>query len=241
MSSVTGPHLVVEGRRSGTAAAALRHGWRTAAADGVAQGRRDSNPQPPVLETGALPIAPLPSGRTCRSGRARRHPERQASRCATTGERVYASHRPGSNRSPVRSRGTNQAGSRPVRIGARIGGRDQQTTPSDPASVYRRCSPAPARRISPRIGAIAESATLAVDARAKALKAAGRPVIGFGAGEPDFPTPGYIVQAAIAACAASRRTTATPPPAGLPGAAGGHRGQDGPGLRLRGRAASRCW
>ena len=44
-------------------------------------------------------------------------------------------------------------------------------------------------RISRRVGAIAESATLAVDAKAKALKAAGRPVIGFGAGEPDFPTP----------------------------------------------------
>jgi len=55
-------------------------------------------------------------------------------------------------------------------------------------------------RISARIGAIAESATLAVDAKAKALKAAGRPVIGFGAGEPDFPTPDYIVEAAVAAC-----------------------------------------
>ena len=43
------------------------------------------------------------------------------------------------------------------------------------------------RRVSARIGGIAESATLAVDAKAKALKAAGRPVIGFGAGEPDFP------------------------------------------------------
>jgi aspartate aminotransferase len=52
-------------------------------------------------------------------------------------------------------------------------------------------------RISRRIAAIAESATLAVDAKAKALKAAGRPVIGFGAGEPDFPTPDYIVEAAI--------------------------------------------
>ena len=51
-----------------------------------------------------------------------------------------------------------------------------------------------------RIGSIAESATLAVDAKAKALKAAGRPVIGFGAGEPDFPTPDYIVEAAVAAC-----------------------------------------
>ena len=54
-------------------------------------------------------------------------------------------------------------------------------------------------RISARIGGISESATLAVDAKAKALKAAGRPVIGFGAGEPDFPTPDYIVDAAIEA------------------------------------------
>ena len=61
-------------------------------------------------------------------------------------------------------------------------------------------SPAPAHRVSHRIGAIAESATLAVDAKAKALQAAGRPVIGFGAGEPDFPTPDYIVEAAVAAC-----------------------------------------
>ena len=70
-------------------------------------------------------------------------------------------------------------------------------------------------RISKRIGAIAESATLAVDARAKALKAAGRPVIGFGAGEPDFPTPDYIVDVAAAACkiVANHRYT---PAAGLP-------------------------
>ncbi|NKX50120.1 aminotransferase class I/II-fold pyridoxal phosphate-dependent enzyme, partial [Arthrobacter deserti] len=54
-------------------------------------------------------------------------------------------------------------------------------------------------RISQRIAPIAESATLAVDAKAKALEAAGRPVIGFGAREPDFPTPGYIVEAAIEA------------------------------------------
>jgi aspartate/methionine/tyrosine aminotransferase len=70
-------------------------------------------------------------------------------------------------------------------------------------------------RISSRIAAIAESATLAVDAKAKALKAAGKPVIGFGAGEPDFPTPDYIVQAAIIAAAlpANHRYTPTP---GLP-------------------------
>jgi len=57
-----------------------------------------------------------------------------------------------------------------------------------------------APRISSRIASISESATLAVDAKAKALKAAGRDVIGFGAGEPDFPTPEPIVEAAIAAC-----------------------------------------
>ena len=57
------------------------------------------------------------------------------------------------------------------------------------------------RRISRRIAAITESATLAVDAKAKALKAAGKPVIGFGAGEPDFSTPQHIVEAAQAACA----------------------------------------
>jgi aspartate aminotransferase len=62
-------------------------------------------------------------------------------------------------------------------------------------------APTSRRRVSARIGGIAESATLAVDARAKALKAQGRPVIGFGAGEPDFPTPGYVVEAAVAACA----------------------------------------
>jgi aspartate aminotransferase len=70
-------------------------------------------------------------------------------------------------------------------------------------------------RISARISAITESATLAVDAKAKALKAAGRPVIGFGAGEPDFPTPDYIVEAAQRACAQPRFQKYTPA-AGLP-------------------------
>jgi aspartate aminotransferase len=65
------------------------------------------------------------------------------------------------------------------------------------------------------VSAISESATLAVDAKAKALKAAGRPVIGFGAGEPDFPTPGYIVEAAQQACAVPRFHKYTPA-AGLP-------------------------
>jgi len=70
-------------------------------------------------------------------------------------------------------------------------------------------------RISTRIAAIAESATLAVDAKAKALKAAGEPVIGFGAGEPDFPTPPHIVEAAAAACADPKNHRYTPTP-GLP-------------------------
>ncbi|MBU4215795.1 MAG: pyridoxal phosphate-dependent aminotransferase, partial [Actinobacteria bacterium] len=75
--------------------------------------------------------------------------------------------------------------------------------------------PAARPRVSARIGAIAPSATLAVDAKAKALKAAGRPVIGFGAGEPDFPTPPAIVEAAVRAAAdpANHRYT---PAAGLP-------------------------
>jgi aspartate aminotransferase len=73
----------------------------------------------------------------------------------------------------------------------------------------------PTTRISARIAAISESATLAVDAKAKALKAAGRPVIVFGAGEPDFPTPDYIVEAAKQAAANPRFHKYTPA-AGLP-------------------------
>ena len=73
----------------------------------------------------------------------------------------------------------------------------------------------PKSRISGRIAAIAESATLAVDAKAKALKAAGRPVIGFGAGEPDFPTPDYIVAAAASAASVPANHRYTPTP-GLP-------------------------
>jgi aspartate/methionine/tyrosine aminotransferase len=70
-------------------------------------------------------------------------------------------------------------------------------------------------RISRRVGAIAESATLAVDAKAKALKAAGEPVIGFGAGEPDFATPAHIVEAAVAACRDPKNHRYSPA-AGLP-------------------------
>jgi aspartate aminotransferase len=70
-------------------------------------------------------------------------------------------------------------------------------------------------RISRRVGAITESATLAVDAKAKALKAAGRDVVGFGAGEPDFPTPSHVVEAAVRACREPRLHKYTPT-AGLP-------------------------
>jgi aspartate/methionine/tyrosine aminotransferase len=70
-------------------------------------------------------------------------------------------------------------------------------------------------RVSERVAAIAPSATLAVDAKAKALKAAGEPVIGFGAGEPDFPTPDHIVAAAVAAAQDPKNHRYTPA-AGLP-------------------------
>jgi len=56
------------------------------------------------------------------------------------------------------------------------------------------------QRLSTRVGAIAESATMAVTNKARELRVAGEPVIGFGAGEPDFPTPDHIVVAAVAAC-----------------------------------------
>ncbi|GAA1351252.1 pyridoxal phosphate-dependent aminotransferase [Falsarthrobacter nasiphocae] len=75
--------------------------------------------------------------------------------------------------------------------------------------------PASPARVSARVAAIAPSATLAVDSKAKALKAEGRPVIGFGAGEPDFPTPDYIVEAAVAA-ARDPKNHRYSPTAGLP-------------------------
>jgi aspartate/methionine/tyrosine aminotransferase len=84
----------------------------------------------------------------------------------------------------------------------------------DPMSDTASSSPR-TRRVSGRIGAIAESATLKVDAKAKALKAEGRPVIGFGAGEPDFPTPDYVVDAAAEACRDPKNHRYTPA-GGLP-------------------------
>ncbi|QAY72192.1 pyridoxal phosphate-dependent aminotransferase [Agromyces protaetiae] len=70
-------------------------------------------------------------------------------------------------------------------------------------------------RLSARIAAIAESATLKVDAKAKALQAEGRPVISYAAGEPDFPTPPHIVEAALKAVADPKNHRYTPA-AGLP-------------------------
>lgn len=84
-----------------------------------------------------------------------------------------------------------------------------------PGSVHAMSAPSTPGRISRRVAGIAPSATLAVDAKAKALKAAGEPVIGFGAGEPDFATPESIVEAAVAACADVRNHRYTPAP-GLP-------------------------
>ena len=71
------------------------------------------------------------------------------------------------------------------------------------------------RRISARAAGVSPSATLTIDAKAKALQAAGERVIGFGAGEPDFPTPAHVVEAAIAACRNPRAYKYTPTP-GLP-------------------------
>ena len=84
-----------------------------------------------------------------------------------------------------------------------------------PGSVQVMSAPSTPGRISRRVAGIAPSATLAVDAKAKAMKAAGEAVIGFGAGEPDFATPEPIVAAAVAACADVRNHRYTPAP-GLP-------------------------
>jgi len=89
-----------------------------------------------------------------------------------------------------------------VRIGARI--------PHDSLATW-----GTVKRVSQRLASIAPSATLAVDAKAKALKAAGENVIGFGAGEPDFPTPDHIVEAAVEACRDPKNHRYTPA-GGLP-------------------------
>jgi aspartate/methionine/tyrosine aminotransferase len=88
-------------------------------------------------------------------------------------------------------------------------------TAASAPSASPSASPSRKARVSARIGGIAESATLAVDAKAKAKKAAGEDVVGYGAGEPDFPTPAPIVAAAARACAEPRYHRYTPA-GGLP-------------------------
>src|SRR5690348_18258920 len=91
----------------------------------------------------------------------------------------------------------------------------QPTQPTQPTADPTEAHVIGVARASRWVSAISESATLAVDAKAKALKAAGRDVIGFGAGEPDFATPDAIVEAAIAACRDPRMHHYTPA-GGLP-------------------------
>ena len=137
------------------------------------QGRQDLNLQPAVLETAALPIELHPlAGSAARRARVRgpaaHVPQESVRHHASAGSRGW----PGA---PRRARPATRWGRMPA-----------MGTAAPPSLT----EPHVRHRISARIGGIAESATLAVDAKAKALKAAGRPVIGFGAGEPDFPTPG---------------------------------------------------
>jgi aspartate/methionine/tyrosine aminotransferase len=113
------------------------------------------------------------------------------------------------------SRVARSAADRPAAARARAGG---FRAGNGSATASGACHDGPVTRdsrVSRRIASIAESATLAVDAKAKALQAAGEPVVGFGAGEPDFPTPAHIVDAAVAACrdAVNHRYS---PTAGLP-------------------------
>ncbi len=126
----------------------------------------------------------------------------------TTKREVY-----GEGGGRVQTPSAGAGGSRRADPGAPYDGVMTASTPS--ASSSPATSSPRSRRVSDRIGAIAESATLKVDAKAKALKAEGRPVIGFGAGEPDFPTPGYVVEAAAEACRDPKNHRYTPA-GGLP-------------------------
>ena len=81
--------------------------------------------------------------------------------------------------------------------------------PPAPSNLYE-VNQAATPGISQRLAALSESATMAITAKANALRAAGRSVIGFGAGEPDFATPAHIVEAAIAACSDARNHRYTP-------------------------------
>ena len=169
----------------------------------------------------------VPERGACRRCRGR-PPSRRAGRTAS---RRPSRIRPttcftGAWRCEVPSHDAAGGGQRGDRLGPHLGGAAPEAAVAgqevvgdrDICGVCRRghcASMAPVARISARIAAITESATLAVDAKAKALKAQGEDVIGFGAGEPDFPTPEHIVEAAIAACRDPKYHHYTPA-AGLP-------------------------
>ena len=227
----------------------------------VLQGRQELNLQPAVLETAALPIELRPFGPA-----RRRQPGSQPVRTplASPG----CAHRPDTRASdstpqndqckPPDAEPTNHADRTRQAVEAPCP--DVRDAPADPVTGGMRAtmvtmsihapealSPTsatprprpPARRISARIGGIAESATLAVDAKAKALKAAGRPVIGFGAGEPDFPTPDYIVAGRDRRLLGAGQPPLHPRRRAARAARGGRR-EDAARLRLRGRRRTRC-
>ena len=187
-------------------------------ADVASQGRRDSNPQPPVLETGALPIAPLPfGGLRCRA------------RDAGTPNRGRRQHRHG------------QCTHCPPAASTAAVARTGVTSGSVAAVSTAACRRTPGHRRTPRRARV--SARIGGDRRVRHARgrrqgqgAQGRrpPVIGFGAGEPDFPTPDYIVEAAVAACARPREPPLHPGRRAAR-AARGDRRQDAARLRLRGR------
>src|SRR4051794_23317956 len=188
------------------------------------QGTRDLNPQPSVLETDALPVELVPFGGSSGPGRPfLRRAGRSLSvrlracrpRVRPTDWKVYGYAEAEVEPSQVGWRPTGTSAVRRTRVSG-SGLRWNDGAMTDAATPPATSTPASVRpRISKLVGGIAESATLAVDAKAKALKAAGRPVIGFGAGEPDFATPGYIVDAAVEACQDPRNHRYTPA-GGLP-------------------------
>ena len=178
--------------------------------------------------------SPAACDATCRSGSSRRPRSRRSapggpSTVRTRSARRRAGSRPGSvicGGIDAAGRFTRSGCQTARQCGQEIGGRSG--------------SMGPVKRVSERLAAIAPSATLAVDAKAKALKAQGENVIGFGAGEPDFPTPAHIVEAAVEACRAAEEPRVH---AGRRAARaeGGDRRQDPARLRLRVRPARRCW
>ena len=199
----------------------------SSARSGALQGTRDLNPQPSVLETDALPVELVPSDGLAAQLRRAARPVRGQARASVENHQTGSLRRE-PRRSPNRAAEPRTPGRPDGPRGPHYDGR--MTAASSPR----------ARRVSDRIGAIAESATLAVDAKAKALKAAGRPVIGFGAGEPDFPTPDYIVEAAVEACRDPKNHRYTPA-GGLPELKEAIAEKTAARLRATRSSRPRCW